>query len=106
MITFKDFKKLEIKIGTIVSAEKIENADKLIKLIIDIGEEKREIIAGIAQFYITEELVGKQVPILVNLEPKTFMGYTSYGMLLAADDAGKPVLLLPDKKILPGSMVK
>lgn len=106
MITFEDFKKLDIKIGTILSAEKIEGADKLLKLEIDLGGEKRQLVAGIAQYYTPEELVGKQIPILTNLEPRTIRGIESQGMILAADEAGSCILLHPDKPITPGSMVR
>lgn len=101
-ITLDDFKKLEVKIGTIVSAEPIAGADKLLRLEVDIGSEKRNIVAGLAQVYKPEELIGKQVPILVNLEPRTFKGVESQGMLLAVNCDGKPVLLSPQKKVPEG----
>jgi len=106
MITFENFKKLEIKIGTIVKAEPVENSEKLIKLQIDLGDEKRQILAGIAQFYKAEELVGKQVPVLVNLEPKKMAAEVSNGMMLAVDVDGKPILLSPSKKVPAGSAVR
>ena len=106
MITFEDFKKLEIKIGKILSAQKVEGTDKLLKLEVDIGEEKRQLVAGIAEYYEPEELINKEVPILINLEPKTIRGLESQGMLLAAVEGEKPVLLHPDKEILPGSIVR
>lgn len=105
MITFEDFKKLEIKIGTIVEAEPVENSEKLIKLQINLGDEKRQILAGIAQFYKAEELIGKQVPVLVNLEPRKMAAEESNGMMLAADVDGKPILLSPSEKIPAGSIV-
>ena len=71
MITFEDFKKLDIRVGKVISVEKIPNADKLLKIIFDLGEEQRQIIAGIAEYYPNfEELIGKEMPIVVNLEPK------------------------------------
>ncbi len=107
MISFDDFAKLEIKIGTITSAEKVEDADKLLKLEIDFGEEKRQIVSGIAQWYKAEDLVGKQVPVLVNLEPKTFRGVQSQGMILAASgDDDSAVLLHPDKNVSVGSKIR
>ena len=107
MITFDKFKEVEIKVGTIVSAEKVEGADKLLKLMINVGEENpRQILAGIAQFYSPESLMGKQLPVVVNLEPKTFKGLESQGMILAADGEGRPILLHPDKEVPPGSIVK
>ena len=108
MISYDDFKKLDIKIGKIVEAEKIEGSEKLVKLIIDLGEgELRQIVAGIALAYPNAvDLAGKHVPVLCNLEPKELMGYTSNGMILAADNQGSPVLLRPDQQVPPGSTVK
>ena len=107
MITFDDFKKLEIKIGKVVSAEKIPEADKLIRLVIDLGAERRQIIAGIAEIIDNpEKLVGKEMPVLVNLEPRKLRGYESQGMILAADVEGRPVLLHPENEVPPGSIVR
>ena len=107
MITYGDFQKLEIRIGTIESADRIEGADKLLKLIIDFGDEKRQILAGIAEFYPEiEGLVGKQVPVLVNLEPRVMRGLESQGMILAADVNEKAVLLHPDQAVPAGSGVR
>lgn len=106
MITFEDFSKLEIRIGKVLDAEKVEGTDKLIKLKIDLGTEKRQIVAGIAESYKPEKLIGKELPILVNLEPKKFRGLESQGMILAADMNGKPILMHPDKEVPPGSLVK
>ena len=108
MITYEDFMKLEIKIGTIKSAERVEGADKLVKLIMDMGEgdENRQLVAGIAEYYEPEKLIGKQIPVLVNLEPKEFRGLESQGMILAADVDGKAILLHPDNEIKPGSNVR
>ncbi|MBW1659632.1 MAG: methionine--tRNA ligase subunit beta [Deltaproteobacteria bacterium] len=106
MITFNDFKKLELRIGEITEAERVPDTDKLLKLTIDVGTETRQIVAGMADTYEPEALVGKQVPILMNLEPKTFRGVESHGMILAVDVDGKPVLLHPDKKVPPGSVIR
>lgn len=108
MITFGDFMKLEIKIGTIKSAERVEGADKLMKLIMDMGpdDESRQLVAGIAEFYSPEELVGKQIPVLVNLEPKDFRGVESRGMILAIDVEGDCVLLHPNKELKAGAKVR
>lgn len=106
MITFADFKKLDIRIGSIVSAEKIEGTDKLLKLVVDLGKEKRQLVAGVAQYYKARDLVGKQVPVVVNLKPRQIKGIESQGMILAADEAGKPVLLHPDKQVAAGSVVR
>ena len=104
-ISFDDFKKLEIRIGKIISAEKIESSHKLLQLQVDFGTEKRQILAGIAKYYTPENLVGKLCPFVFNLEPKKLGDLESQGMILAADGEG-PVLMHPDKEILPGSIVK
>ena len=106
MITFNDFAKLDIRIGTIISAEKVEDADKLLKLEIDLGEEKRQVVSGIADWYKPEDLVGKQVPVLMNLEPRTFKGVESQGMILAAEADDSAVLLHPDKDVPAGSKIR
>lgn len=106
MISYEEFKKLDIRIGKILGAEKIEGADKLLRLEIDLGEEKRQIVAGVAAFYSPEVLIGREIPILANLEPKVLRGVESQGMILAADDSGKPVLFSLDKEVPPGSIVK
>jgi methionine--tRNA ligase beta chain len=106
MISFDDFNKLDIRIGTVLEAEKVEGADKLLKLVIDLGEEKRIIVAGIAQDYNPEELEGKQIPILTNLEPKKLRGIESQGMILAVDIDNKAILLHPDKKVPNGSKIR
>ncbi len=106
MISIDDFSKLEIKIGTILSAEKIENADKLLKLEVDFGEEKRTIVSGIAQFYKPEDLVGKQCPFIINLEPRMLRGIESQGMILAADVDSSSVLMHPDKEVPAGTKVR
>jgi len=107
MITFNDFKKLEIRIGKVISAEKVPDSDKLVKLIFDIGLEERQILAGIAEHFSDfSALIGKEMPILVNLEPKTMRGYTSYGMILATESDGSPVLLHPAQEVPPGSVMR
>lgn len=107
MITLEDFKKLDIKIGKVVSAEKILDSDKLIKFIFDIGSQQRQIIAGIAEFFPDlTVLIGKEMPLLLNLEPKRFRGNISEGMIIAADVDGRPVFLHPEEEVLPGSIVR
>lgn len=107
MITFEEFKKMDIRIGEILSAEKIPETDKLIKLEVDLGEEKpRQIVAGIAEFFPQEqELIGKQITILANLEPRTIRGLESQGMILAVKDEDGLALLIPSKKIKSGSKI-
>lgn len=105
-ITIDDFSKMELKMGKILSAEKITGADKLYKLSVDMGEgEPRTICSGVAQFYQPEELVGKTVPIIANLAPRVMRGVESKGMILMADNNG-PVLLTPIREIPPGAIVK
>lgn len=105
-IKFEDFAKLEIRIGKILSAERVESSNKLLKLQVDFGSEQRQILAGLAKFYEPESLVGKECPFAFNLEPKSLGGLESQGMILCPSDNGSPVLLHPDKEIAPGSAVK
>lgn len=107
MISIEDFKKIDIKIGRVKSVEKVEGADKLLKFIFDFGGEEKQIISGIAEFYTDlSSLVGKEMPVIVNLEPRTIRGYESQGMVLCADSEGHPVLLHPESDVPPGSLVK
>lgn len=105
-ITFDDFKKLDIRMGKILAAEKIIDSDKLLKLQVDFGEQKLQIVSGIAQFYTPESLVGKEFPFVINLEPRVLRGVESQGMIMAASSDGQIALLQPDKETLPGSIVK
>jgi len=106
-ISFEDFKKLDIRIGKIISAERVPDTDKLLKLVFDMGDEERQVVAGISQIVgDPADLVGKEMPVLVNLEPRRMRGMDSNGMILAADDNGRPVLLHPEEEIPPGSTVK
>lgn len=105
-ITIDDFKKVEIKIGQILTAEKVEGADKLIRFTIDFKEEApRQILSGIAMYYPDPSvLVGKKFPFVTNLAPRMLRGLESNGMILAASDAeGKFALLEPSADILPGT---
>lgn len=107
MITLADFQKLEIKIGKVLAVEKIPEADKLLKLIFDLGSEKRQVLAGIAEFFPDlSVLIGKSMPLLVNIEPRKFRGYESQGMIIAVDVNGRPVFLLPEEEVPPGSPIK
>ena len=104
-ISFEDFSKVKIKVATIISAEKVKDSDKLLRLQVDLGKEKRQIVAGIGKVYKPKELLGKQIAVVVNLEQKKLRGELSDGMLLAAGDVDKLVLITTDKKIEPGSEV-
>jgi len=105
-ITFDDFLKIDLRVAEIKTCEDIEGADKLYKLTIDMGEE-RLIVAGIKQYYSKEELVGKRIAVVANLEPRKLRGIMSHGMLLAAsnDDRSSIVLLTLDKAITNGSKI-
>ncbi|MDB5248273.1 MAG: methionyl-tRNA synthetase [Segetibacter sp.] len=105
-IVFDDFAKIDLKVGTIVSAEKVQKADKLLKLQIDLGFETRTIVSGIALHFQPEEIVGKQVTVVVNLAPRKMRGIESNGMILMAEDAsGKLHFINPEQKIDAGSGV-
>lgn len=107
MISFDDFKKVEIKIGRVLSAEKVPDADKLLKLVFDLGGEERQVIAGIAEVFPDPSvLVGREMPVVVNLEPRMLRGLESQGMILAASADGRPVLLSPNEDVPPGSPVR
>ena len=101
-ISFGEFKKLDIRIGKILSTDPIEGSEKLLKLRVDMGSEKRQIIAGVAKVYDPQDLVGRSFVILVNLEPRKLMGLESQGMLLCADAKNCPVCLAPIKEVPPG----
>ncbi len=106
--SFSDFQKLDIRIGKITEAERAEGTDRLMKMQVDFGSEKRQIVASIAGFYTPEELNGKECPFLYNLEPKKFMGHESHGMILAVDvegDKSDCVLLHPNKEVNAGAKV-
>ena len=113
-ISYEDFAKLDIRIGKVLSAERIHGADKLLKLGFDVGEEEpRQVLAGIAEFVEEpEDLVGKEMPLLVNLAPRKMRGLWSQGMILAAGGAGSRaggeggiVLLKPEESVDPGTKI-
>jgi methionine--tRNA ligase beta chain len=106
MISFEEFKKIELKVGKVLNAEKIEGSEKLLKLIVDLGDERRQVVAGIAKYYKLEDLIGKETVVVANLEPKKLMGSESQGMLLAADVNGEPVILIPEKEVPPGTKIR
>ncbi|HYM94237.1 MAG TPA: methionine--tRNA ligase, partial [Chitinophagaceae bacterium] len=106
LIQYDDFAKLELKAGTVISCEKVEKTDKLLKLEVDLGSEKRTIVSGIAQHYKPEDIIGKQVIVVVNLAPRKMKGIESQGMILTAEDKdGKLHLLKPQNTVAPGSPV-
>ena len=96
-ILYDDFQKLEIRMGKVLEAERVPGTDKLLRLRVDLGDETRQLVAGIAHVYAPEEVVGRTIPVLANLEPRTIRGIESQGMILCpTDKEGNPVLLLPD----------
>ncbi|MEK7630826.1 MAG: methionine--tRNA ligase subunit beta [Patescibacteria group bacterium] len=112
MISYEDFIKTELRVGTIRAAERVEGSDKLIRFSVDVGEtdeagieKPRQIVAGIGKGYTPEDLISRQIVVVINLEPRKLMGLESQGMLLAAG-ADVPVLLTPDREVPPGSTIK
>lgn len=107
IINFEDFMKLDIRAATIIAVEEIAGADKLYKLTLDVGElGERTVGAGIKAWYSAEELVGKQVVYLANLEPRLLRGVESQGMILAADDGAAAILLTPKTAVVNGALVR
>lgn len=106
MIDIAEFKSVSLRVGHILTAEKVEKADKLLKFTVDLGSEQRTIVSGIAKFYTPEEMVGKQVVVVANLKPAKLRGIESQGMLLCAVSAeGDVVLVAPEKRVPAGSEV-
>ncbi len=105
-IVFDDFGKIDLRVGTIVEAKKVEKADKLLELLVDLGFEKRTILSGIAMHFNPEDIVGKQVTIVANLAPRKMRGIESKGMILMAEDAqGKLYFVSPSQAIAAGSTI-
>ncbi len=105
-INIDEFKKVELKVAKVISAERVDGSEKLLKLQVNLGEEKRQVIAGIGKAYNPEDLTGKQIIIVANLETRSLMGLESQGMVLAANDESGPVLLMPDKEVVPGTGIR
>lgn len=105
LINIEDFSKADLRVGKIVEAERVEGSDKLLELQLDLGEEKRQILAGIGKEYSPEALIGRSVVAIINLEPRMMMGLESQGMVLAVKDNDKLSVLSPDKEISPGSKI-
>jgi methionyl-tRNA synthetase len=106
MATIEDFLKLEFKVAQIKEAKNHPNADRLFVLKVDLGGEERQLVAGIRSTYTAEELVGKRIVVIANLEPAVLRGEESQGMLLAASDENGPVVISPEKPVALGSRVK
>ena len=107
-IAFSDWEKVDLRVAKIEKAEDIEGADKLYKLTINLGSEKRTLCAGLKQFYKKEELEGKKCIVFINLAPRTMRGIESKGMLLAAvsEDESQVILISPEKDIKEGSKIR
>ena len=106
-IQYEDFMKMDIRVGKIIAAEKVAKTKKLMKLTVDTGIDERTIVSGIAEHYTPEEVIGRQVSVLVNLEPKPLKGIVSQGMILMAENAdGSLSFVTPDKEVKPGSEVR
>ena len=105
MISIDEFRNVELRVATIKAAEPHPNADKLMVLQIDLGSEQRQILAGIRNHYTPEELIGKQIIVVANLQTARLRGLESHGMLLAASDEGRVVILTPEKAVQAGVRV-
>jgi len=104
VVTFEEFQKLDIRTGKVLSAEPVPKSNKLLKLMVDIGSEQRQIVAGMQQFYKPDDLVGKDVVVVTNLAPAKIFGVESNGMILAAGDTAS--LLVPLKPVETGSKIR
>src|SRR5438477_12316671 len=107
LINYNDFSKLELRVATVLECKPHENADKLLVLQIDLGGEKRQICAGLRQHYSPEQLIGRQIIVVANLEARAMRGQISQGMLLAASDpqTGKVIVIMPSEAVAAGSKV-
>lgn len=103
-IDYTTFSKIEVKIGTVLEAEIVPEADRLLKLKVDVGEEEpRQIVSGIREYVAPEDITGKQFPFVTNLEPRQIRGYESNGMIFAAGDGDTFTLLSPWREVPPGT---
>jgi methionyl-tRNA synthetase len=106
-ITFQEFQKLDLRIGTVVSVERVSRTEKLYKILVDLGSlGTKQTVAGLAPYYAVEELKGKKVVFLANLKPAKFSGESSQGMLLAAEEDGKVSLLSLDRDVSNGAKIR
>ena len=104
-ITIEDFIKVDLRVGKIIGAEEVEDSRKMLKLIVDIGEEKRTIYAGVKKSYTPEDLLNKLVIVIINLKPREMKFGTSDGMMLATQNNDEIIILQPEKDVMPGSKV-
>lgn len=106
MISIEDFAKMELKVGKVLEVQDHPNADKLYVLKVDIGEKQIQLVAGIRKHYTPEQLAGKLIAVIVNLEPKPLRGVESQGMLLAAQGQDIITILSPENEVKPGSVIR
>ncbi len=105
-MTIDEFKQIELRIAKVIASERVPGSDKLIKLQVSLGDSERQIIAGVGKAYEPESLIGKEIVIVANLDPRQMMGLESRGMLLAATGSdGMPVIITPEKEVEPGSKI-
>ncbi|HOD89630.1 MAG TPA: methionine--tRNA ligase subunit beta [archaeon] len=105
-ISYNDFSKLDLRVGKIINAETVKDSKKLLKLLIDFGSFQRQVIAGIGTKYKPEDLINKQVPVIINMEPRKLMGLESQGMILAIGDEDVDALLFPSVPVKEGSIIR
>jgi methionyl-tRNA synthetase len=106
LLTIDEFRRVDLRVGLVTAAERVPGADKLLKLQVDLGDETRQIVAGVAGAYAPEQLVGKRIVVVTNLKPATLRGVVSQGMLLAADLDGRPIIATFDQDVKPGTRVR
>lgn len=113
MINIDEFAKVELKIAKVIEAERVEGSEKLIKMKLDVGDKNeagefqtRQVLAGIGKTYAPENLIGKQIVIVANLEPRTLMGLESHGMIVAGSDSEGIAIVSPDRELPPGTLLK
>ena len=106
MLNFTDFKKVELRVGRVLEAERIPESDKLLKLKVSFGSEERQILAGIGKKYAPEDLLNKQLVIVANLEPRVMMGLESQGMILASNSDNGPIFLTPAQAVPDGATIQ
>ncbi|MEB3756489.1 MAG: methionine--tRNA ligase subunit beta [Desulfurococcales archaeon] len=107
VIEYNDFAKIDLRVGKVVEAEPVPNSRKLIRLIVDLGDEKRQILAGLAKWYKPEDFLGKKIIVVTNLKPRRMAGLVSQGMILAAgcSEKSKPTLLTVEEDVKPGEKI-
>jgi methionyl-tRNA synthetase len=105
-ISIEDFKKVVLRVGTVITAERVPKSTKLLKLQVDLGTDQRQIVAGIGTKYAPEDLIGKRIVVVANMKPAKLMGLESQGMVLAAGDQDLTALLTTAEDVPPGSRIK